>query len=90
VIARLRLDEGTRAPISVAAGHHGALRRKQCYTVANVIDESRILQICIFTTLHKNTKGVEFSKLLPDVVVIADEVDAQLKQQVLRFTAADA
>ena len=27
--------------------------------------------------------------LLPDVVTIADEVDAQLKQQMLRFMAAD-
>jgi hypothetical protein len=33
---------------------------------------------------------VEFSKLLPDVVIIADEVDAQLKQQVLCFMAAEA
>src|ERR1700676_4509449 len=89
VIARLRLDKGTRAPISVAAGHHGDLRHKQGYTVANVVDESRILQVCIFTTLHKNTNRVEFSKLLPDVVIIADEVDAQLKQQMLRFMAAD-
>jgi hypothetical protein len=48
------------------------------------------LQVCIFTTLHKNTNRVEFSKLLPDVVIIADEVDAQLKQQMLRFMAADA
>src|SRR6202790_1701900 len=88
VIARLRLDKGTRAPISVAAGHHGDLRHKQGYTVANVVDESRILQVCIFTTLHKNTNRVEFSKLLPDVVIIADEVDAHLKQQMLRFMAA--
>jgi hypothetical protein len=28
---------------------------------------------------------VVFSKLLPDVVTIADEVDAQLKQQILCF-----
>jgi hypothetical protein len=90
VIARLRLDKGTRAPISVAAGHHGDLRRKQGYTVANVVDESRILQVCIFTTLHKNTNCVEFSKLLPDVVIIADEVDAQLKQQMLRYMASEA
>jgi hypothetical protein len=90
VIARLRLDKGTRAPLSVAAGHHGDLRRKQGYTVANVVDESRILQVCIFMTLHKNTSRVEFSTLLPDVVVIADEVDAQLKQQMLRFMAANA
>jgi hypothetical protein len=48
------------------------------------------LQVRIFTTLHKNTNCVEFSKLLPDVVIIADEVDAQLKQQMLRYMAADA
>jgi len=29
VIARLRLDVCTKTPISVAAGHHGDLRRKQ-------------------------------------------------------------
>jgi hypothetical protein len=33
---------------------------------------------------------LDFSALLPDVVTIADEVDAQLKQQILRFMAADA
>jgi hypothetical protein len=50
-----------------------------------VVDESRILQVCIFSTLYRNTKRVDFDKLLPDVVIIADEVDAQLKQQVLCF-----
>src|ERR1700730_6725367 len=84
-IARLRLDKGTRAPISVAASDHGKLRRKQGYTVAMVVDESRILQVCIFSTLHRNTNRVDFERLLPDVVIIADEVDAQLKQQVLCF-----
>jgi hypothetical protein len=85
VIARLRLDKGTRAPISVAASDHGRLRRKQGYTVAMVVDESRILQVCIFSTLHRNQNRLEFTKLLPDVVIIADEVDAQLKQQALCF-----
>ena len=79
VIARLRLDKGTRGPISVAASDHGKLRREQGYTVAMVVDESRILQVCIFTTLHRNENRVEFSKLLPDVVIIADEVDAAVK-----------
>ena len=85
VIARLRLDKGSKAPVSVAASHHGELRRKQGYTAAMVVDESRILQVCIFSTLHRNERRVVFSKLLPDVVTIADEVDAQLKQQVLCF-----
>jgi hypothetical protein len=54
-----------------------------------LIEESRQLQVCIFSTLHKNVKNLEFSTLLPNVVTIADEVDAQLKQQMLRFMAAD-
>ena len=85
VIDRLRLDKGSKAPISVAASHHGELRRQQGYTAAMVVDESRILQVSIFSTLHKNEHRVKFSKLLPDVVTIADEVDAQLKQQILCF-----
>ena len=54
------------------------------------VEESRLLQVTIFSTLHKNVKNLEFSTLLPDVVTIADEVDAQLKEQMLRFMAADA
>jgi RsbT co-antagonist protein rsbRD N-terminal domain len=90
VIKRLRLDAGTKAPISKAAAEHGDLRRKQGYTVAMAVQESRLLQVTIFETLRKNTNNLEFSKLLPDVVTIADEVDAQLKEQMLRFMAADA
>jgi hypothetical protein len=90
VIARLRLGTGTKAPISQAATHHGDLRRKQGYTVAMAVEESRLLQVSIFTMLHKNIKNLEFESLLPDVVTIADEVDAQLKEQMLRFMAADA
>ncbi len=90
VIARLRLDVGSKAPISEAAGFHGDLRRKQGYTVAMAVEESRLLQVSIFTTLHKNVKQLDFNLLLPNIVTIADEVDAQLKQQMLRFMAADA
>jgi hypothetical protein len=89
VIARLRLDAGTKAPISKAAAEHGDLRRRQGYTVAMAVEESRLLQVTIFSTLHKNVKNLEFGKLLPNVVTIADEVDAQLKEQMLRFMAAD-
>jgi hypothetical protein len=89
VIARLRLDVGTKAPISKWAAEHGDLRRKQGYTAAMTVEESRLLQVTIFSTLHKNVKNLEFGALLPDVVTIADEVDAQLKEQILRFMAAD-
>ena len=90
MIARLRLDAGTKAPISKTAAEHGDLRRNQGYTAAMAVEESRLLQVTIFTTLHKNVKHLEFNRLLPNVVTIADEVDAQLKQQMLSFMAADA
>ena len=90
VIARLRLDVRTKTPISVAASQHGNLRRKQGYTVAMMIEESRLLQVCVFTTLHKSATQLDFSKLLPDIAIIADEVDAQLKQQTVCYLAANA
>ena len=89
VIRRLRLDEDTKAPISEAAAHHGDLRSQQGYTVAMAVEESRLLQVSIFTTLHRSQKHLDFDLVLPAVVTIADEVDAQLKQQMLRFMAAD-
>ena len=90
VISRLRLNAGTKAPLSKAAAEHGDLRYKQGYTAAMMVEESRLLQVSIFTTLHENVTQLEYSALLPDVVTIADEVDAQLKEQMLRFMAADA
>jgi hypothetical protein len=90
VIARLRLDAGTKAPKSKAAAEHGDLRCKQGYTVAMTVEESRLLQVSIFTVLNNNLSQLELSTLLPDVVTIADEVDAQLKEQMLRFMAAEA
>ena len=89
VISRLRLDDGSKAPISEAAAHHGDLRSKQGYTVAMAVEESRLLQVSIFSTLHRSQKHLQFDAVLPAVVTIADEVDAQLKQQMLRFMAAD-
>jgi hypothetical protein len=90
VIARLRLDNGTKAEISAAASQHGDLRCKQGYTVALAVEESRLLQVSIFSTLRRYQKHLEFSEVLPAVVTIADEVDAQLKQQMLRFMDVDA
>ena len=74
----------------MAARDHGEMRLQQGYTATMVVEESRILQVSIFSTLQRNLCGVDFSTLLLDVVTIADEVDAQLKQQMLRFMASDA
>jgi hypothetical protein len=90
VNVRLRKGDDTKAAISEAAADHGDLRHKQGYPVEMLIEESRLLQVSIFTTLHNNVTSLEFSTLLPNVVTIADEVDAQLKEQMKHFKAADA
>jgi hypothetical protein len=90
VITRLRLGVCTKTLVSSAASRHGNLRRKQGYTVAMMIEESRLIEVCIFTTLNKSSTELDFIKLLPDVVTIVDEVDAQLKQQTVCYMAANA
>ena len=54
------------------------------------MEESRLLQVTIFSTLHTKVNSLESSALLPDVMTIADEVDAQLEEQMQRFMEADA
>ncbi|MGB6385445.1 MAG: response regulator [Terriglobales bacterium] len=85
LVVRLRVDSDSPAPASRAAREHGELRRQQGYTAAMVVEESRILQVSIFSTLQRNLCGVDFSKLLLDVVTIADEVDSQLKQAMFSY-----
>jgi DNA-binding response OmpR family regulator len=68
------------AIFSAAAVAHGKLRYHQGYTPAMLVHESRILQVTIFGTLQSNSSSLDFSLLLPDVMTIADEVDAQLTQ----------
>ena len=85
LVNRLRLPLTTTAQISIAARAHGDLRRKQGYTAAMMVEESRILQGSIFNTLQKNLPRVDFSKVLLDVMTIADEVDSQLKQAMYSY-----
>jgi hypothetical protein len=90
LVHRLRVVPNIKTPVSRSASLHGILRREQGYTVAMLVEESRILQVSIFHTLQTNTKDLDFSTVLLDVMVIADEVDSQLKQTVLGFMEPQA
>jgi CheY-like chemotaxis protein len=89
LVARLRfpIPLGTRAPLSPAAAEHGVARRRQGYTAAMLVEESRMLQVSIFQTLQDNLGRIDFSVLLVGVMAIADEVDSQLAQQMASFIA---
>jgi len=80
LIYRLRLPPTSKANISILARQHGDQRRKQGYTAAMVVEESRILEVSIFSTLQNNLPTVDFSQVLLDIMTIADEVDSQLEQ----------
>jgi CheY-like chemotaxis protein len=81
------LPLGSRALLSPAAAEHGRLRRKQGYTAAMMVEESRMLQVSIFQTLQNNLSRVNFSSLLVSVMAIADEVDSQLSQAMTSYSS---
>jgi DNA-binding response OmpR family regulator len=89
LVVRLRKSSASTkdsdAIFSAAAVAHGKLRCQQGYTPAMLVHESRILQVAIFGTLKDNLTSLDFSLLLPDVMTIADEVDAQLTQSMESF-----
>lgn len=78
---------GTKELKSESASHHGLDRRRQGYTAAMLVEESRILQVSIFHTLQKNLGTIDFSVLLLGVMTIADEVDSQLSQAMKSYIA---
>ena len=89
LVHRLRSSKpiGSKELVSVAAARHGSNRRQQSYTAAMVVEESRMLQVCIFQTLQDNLASIDFSVLLIGVMTIADEVDSQLSQAMASYIA---
>ena len=87
LIHRLRYPRplGTKGQPSKSAHEHGLARRKQGYSAAMLVEESRMLEVSIFDTLHKNDQRVDVNVLLLDVSVIADEADSQLAEAMTSF-----
>jgi hypothetical protein len=85
IISRLRLAEDV-CPPSVAAALHGQVRRAQGYSVPMLIQESRVFQVVTFRTLDLHHSELDQNQVLLDVMIIADEVDAQLVESVRSLT----
>jgi len=84
-----RLDKsqpiGSPAEPSPAATAHGVARRKQGYSAADLVSESRLLQVSIFEMLQENLATINISTLLLSVMIIADEIDSQLNQAMASY-----
>jgi hypothetical protein len=89
LVFRLRSSQpiGSKELVSAAAVEHGVNRRKQGYSSAMMVEESRMLQVSVFHTLQKNLAQIDFSILLTDVMAIADELDSQLSQAMTSYAA---
>jgi hypothetical protein len=90
LISRLRLAKNVLPPISVAASAHGQMRRSQGYSAGMLIEESRVLRVTTFGALHLHQSELDQNQVLLDVMVIADEVDAQLKGAVRNLMASES
>jgi hypothetical protein len=55
-----------------------------------LIEESRLFQVSTFGTLHRHQDELNQKNVLLDVMTIADEVDAQLRETVVSFMAGKA
>jgi DNA-binding response OmpR family regulator len=78
---------GSKELVSDTAAEHGLNRRRQGYTAAMMVEESRMLQVSIFDTLQQNLASIDFSVLLIGVMTIADEIDSQLSQAMDSYIA---
>ena len=89
LVVRLRSSKalGTKEIQSTAAATHGTRRRKQGYTAAMMVEESRILQVSVFNTLQNNLGSIDFSVVLIGVMTIADEIDSQLGEAMQGYVA---
>ncbi len=90
IVTRLRLvrDLEAVAAVSPAAIAHGQDRCRQGYSAPMIVQESRILQVSIFETIQRNLATLDFSLVLPDIMLLADEVDSQLTQSIESFLKA--
>jgi hypothetical protein len=66
------------------------LRHEQGYTASMLIRESRVLEVATFGALQLHQSELDQNQVLLDVMVIADEVDAQLMETVRTFPEAKA
>lgn len=81
VLCRLLGNKDTGPLVSVAAVSQG-------YSVAILVDESRIFEVTTFGALQRHQGELDRNQVLLDVGIIADEVDRQLEETVVGFMAA--
>ena len=82
IVYRLRYPQrlGSMTLFSMAALQHGARRRRQGFGAPMLVEEARALQVALFQEVQHNLDLIGVGQLPGTLMVIADEVNAQLLQ----------
>jgi DNA-binding response OmpR family regulator len=82
IVYRLRYPQrlGSMTLFSMAALQHGARRRRQGFGAPVLVEEARALQVALFQAVQHNLDLIGVGQLTGTLMVIADEVNAQLLQ----------
>jgi hypothetical protein len=82
IVYRLRYPQrlGSMTLFSMAALQHGARRRRQGFAAPVLVEEARALQVALFQAVQHNLDLIGVGQLPGTLMVIADEVNAQLLQ----------
>jgi YesN/AraC family two-component response regulator len=68
-----------------AAFLHGEARRRQGYSAEMIVEETRLVETCIFNTVQANLLNINISQLIPDLIHITDSSQRQLRQSLHAF-----
>jgi hypothetical protein len=82
MLYRLRYPQplGLMTLFSMASLQHGARRRRQGLRSTVLVEETRALQVVLFQAIENNLDHIDLGQLPGTLMVIADEVNAQLLQ----------
>jgi ActR/RegA family two-component response regulator len=67
------------------AAVHGRVRRRQGFTIPQILKETRLLRRSIFEVMQANLLAVDVSTLIPDLMQISDSLDVQIKHSIQAY-----
>ncbi len=87
IVYRLRYPQtlGSMTLFSIAALQHGARRRRQGFPAPLLVEEARALQVVLFQAVQRNLERIGIGQFPGTLMVIADEVNAQLLQSLAGY-----
>jgi ActR/RegA family two-component response regulator len=72
-----------------SASAHGKTRRRQGYTIPLIVQESRMLYRVIADTVQGNLTDMDISFIIPDLILISDNLNEMLAESLRSFLAGE-